>query len=293
MNQDFSLQNIKFILIFSGCIFLGISLGAALSFLLTFAMRNAGAWYTSITILANNHLSIYLIPSLAYWYWFELAKWRDFNRRPLNTVSILWIGILAGIVILPFNETVIVWNKSLHLPKIFSGLEQWMRQKEQAKSILAATLTNIKSTDQLIIALIVSGLIASVGEEIFFRGIIQNKLAKGTKNIHTGIWLAATIFSAVHLQFYGFFPRLLLGVLFGYLYIFSGNLWVPIFAHFINNALFVLVNFFEHPIVKYSSEVNFKMIPWLPGGISLIASTLFLIYFYKKNRDFCTKLTND
>ena len=284
MNQNLSFQHLKFVLIFTGCTILGMSLGTTLVFIVTSLMQNAPPWYTSLTALAISHLSTYLIPALAYWYWFKLAKWKDFNRRPLKSVSVLWIGILAGIIILPFNEILITWNKSIAFPRLFSGIEQWIKQKENAKSLLTATLLHIKSGDQLFIVLIVSGLIASVGEEVFFRGIIQNKLIKGTKNIHAGVWLAAAIFSAVHFQFYGFFPRLVLGLVLGYLYLFSGNIWVPILSHFINNALFVFANFFEHQIFKYSSEIHLKINPWLLGGFSLVVSILLLKYFYGKNR---------
>jgi len=75
-----------------------------------------------------------------------------------------------------------------------------------------------------------------LGEELLFRGVVQRILTEMTRNHHWGIWLSAALFSALHLQFFGFIPRLLLGAIFGYLLVWSGSLWLPILAHFVNNA---------------------------------------------------------
>ena len=290
MGQNPSLPTLKFILLFAGCIFLGMSLGVALTMLVKFWMQNGNSWYTSITILAVNHLSIYLIPALAYWYWFESATWKDFNRRSFNSVSALSAGILSGIVLLPFNGILINWNKGIVFADVFSGIEQWMIQKDQANNVLMTKLMDFTALDQLFITLIVSALIAAVGEEIFFRGIIQSKLIQGTKSVHSGVWLSAILFSAIHLQFFGFFPRLVLGALFGYLYVFSGNLWVAILAHFINNALFILTKYMEHQSINDDLNFHFPLDSWLIGACSLISSILLLIYFRKKNGDFSSKV---
>ena len=73
-----------------------------------------------------------------------------------------------------------------------------------------------------------------------FRGVFQRLFSELFKNIHWGIIVSAALFSAMHMQFYGFIPRMLLGVIFGYLLIWSGSLWIPIAAHFVNNAFGVI-----------------------------------------------------
>jgi membrane protease YdiL (CAAX protease family) len=83
-------------------------------------------------------------------------------------------------------------------------------------------------------------LLPAVGEEFLFRGVIQRSFTRMTKNHHHGIWISAFFFSALHMQFYGFLPRLLLGGLFGYLLVWSGSMWIPILAHFFNNAFAVI-----------------------------------------------------
>jgi hypothetical protein len=83
----------------------------------------------------------------------------------------------------------------------------------------------------------------AIGEELLFRGVLQKLIQKMTGSSHWAIWITATLFSALHLQFFGFLPRLLLGALFGYLLEWTGTLWLPILAHFINNASGVIVFF--------------------------------------------------
>jgi len=83
-------------------------------------------------------------------------------------------------------------------------------------------------------------ILPAIGEELLFRGVLQRIFANWTKNIHLGVWIAAILFSAMHMQFYGFLPRMMLGVLFGYLFVWSGSLLLPILCHFINNGSAVI-----------------------------------------------------
>ena len=90
---------------------------------------------------------------------------------------------------------------------------------------------------------------------MLFRGALQRSLGRWSGNLHVAIWITAILFSAMHMQFYGFLPRLALGALFGYLLIWTGTLWVPILAHFINNAAAVVITFsFEKEELEQSME---------------------------------------
>jgi membrane protease YdiL (CAAX protease family) len=143
-------------------------------------------------------------------------------------------------------------------------------------------MTNYKKIGQLIIALIVVVLLPAVGEEVLFRGIIQRKLAQHWANVHVAIWVSAAIFSAIHFQFFGFLPRMILGALFGYLYYWSGRLSVAITAHFINNG-FVLVMMFLYNIKVL--DINIEETKSLPL-MTIIASavlTIGILYEIRKN----------
>jgi len=146
---------------------------------------------------------------------------------------------------------------------------------------LTNLLTDFTSFPQFLLGVLVIAIIPAVGEELVFRGLVQNKLFQLTKNRHIAIWISAFLFSAIHIQFYGFFPRMLLGIIFGYLYLWSGNLLIPVIAHFVNNFFTVVIIYLEKlNIVTFDIEST-KAMPWELVIISLIL-TLFLIYYFRK-----------
>jgi hypothetical protein len=110
---------------------------------------------------------------------------------------------------------------------------------------------------------------------------------KGTKNIHVAIWISAFFFSAIHVQFFGFVPRMLLGALFGYLYYWSGNLWVPMFAHFVNNGFAVcMIYLYQKKIVDTNLDSP-EAAPWpaviVAAGIVATALWYFKTKFQSSN----------
>ena len=134
------------------------------------------------------------------------------------------------------NSILIEWNRNMVLPEVLSGLEKWATDTEQRMEQLTHYLTAFDSIWQYLIALIVIAVIPAIGEELLFRGLIQNLFHSAFKNAHLAIWLSAFLFSVFHMQFYGVLPRMMLGVLFGYLYYWSGSLSLAMIGHFINNA---------------------------------------------------------
>ena len=160
------------------------------------------------------------------------------NRTHLTQVLLLvaLLGLAFPIAISPLTE----WNANAHFPSFMHGFEQWARQQEDVLAQATKTLTSFDTVGGLTVALFVIAFLPAIGEELAFRGMIQKELSRGTNNPHLAIWASAFIFSAIHMQFFGFVPRLLLGVLFGYLYYWSDNLLVPIIAHFVNNAFGVI-----------------------------------------------------
>ena len=284
-----------------GCALLGMSVGSALALLIAFwaghinqisslpqfiqeVAQLPNGWYILIAVQAISHLCSYLLPALIYWYGFEKGRWTDFQRNSLKAVSGLWIGLVSVIVILPFNEVIVAWNQHLSLPTRLGAVGEWMDRKEQESALLTNQLVAFNSGHQLVIAVLVVGLIASIGEEVFFRGVIQRKFIEWTSNAHLGIWLAAVLFSAVHFQFYGFFPRLLLGGLFGYLYYWSGNLWVAILAHLINNSLVVITLYSQQQSTWLATRLRVDTSTWFWIAASLFGGILLLFRFYQVNR---------
>jgi hypothetical protein len=139
-------------------------------------------------------------------------------------------------VLNPFINFTGAINSEMHLPRWFSGIENWMREAEDTAAELTEAFLDVESVGGLLFNLLMIAVLPALGEELLFRGVIQKILTDWTRSAHWGIWISAAMFSALHLQFFGFIPRLLLGALFGYLLVWSGSLWLPILAHFINNA---------------------------------------------------------
>jgi membrane protease YdiL (CAAX protease family) len=163
----------------------------------------------------------------------------------IGKISILLIGGILMITASPLINFLVEMNSHLQLPQWLHGLEEWMKDSEAKDDALTAAFLTHQSFYDLIVNLVMIALVAAVCEELFFRGVMQKILIKMTNNVHIGIWLTGAIFSAIHLQFYGFLPRMLMGVYLGYLLVWSGSLWVTIFAHFINNGAAVIFAYLE------------------------------------------------
>lgn len=136
-------------------------------------------------------------------------------------------------------------NAQMRLPAFLNGIEKLMRAAEDELMRLTEQMLSVNTVGGLAVNLVVIALVAAICEELFFRGLLLKTLSERF-NIHAAIWISAIVFSAVHFQFYGFLPRMLLGAAFGYMLFFSGSLWLPILAHFINNATAVVAFFIAH-----------------------------------------------
>jgi membrane protease YdiL (CAAX protease family) len=165
--------------------------------------------------------------------------WQQQMSRFKFTGFALTMLIMVGSVL--FNSLLIDWNAKIVLPEFLNELEQMMRSKEDELMALTKYLTDFENVGEFLMGILVIGVLAGIGEEFLFRGVLQPKLQLFTGNAHVAIWLSAFIFSAIHFQFYGFFPRMMLGAVFGYLYLYSGSLVYPIIGHILNNTFTVVL----------------------------------------------------
>ncbi len=160
------------------------------------------------------------------------------DRTPKLHSVVLAFAVL--VVSIPAMNLVIHANNSMHLPESMANVEQWMREAENNAAESINIVLGGSDFGSLIISILIVGILAGLSEELLFRGALQRFLQAGLGNAHVAIWIAAFLFSAVHLQFYGFFPRMLLGAFFGYLLYWSGSLWLPVLAHMCNNIFYVV-----------------------------------------------------
>jgi uncharacterized protein len=188
----------------------------------------------------SQSVSLFIIPALlASWLLFENA-----GEALCLTDSVKWFPAVLVVILVfavnPFINFLGGINNEFHLPGILKGLESWLRNAEETAGDLTEAFLKVDSIGGLVFNLFMVAILPAVGEELLFRGLIQKILTGMTRSHHWGIWISAALFSALHMQFFGFIPRMILGAMFGYLLVWSGSLWLPILAHFINNAAAVI-----------------------------------------------------
>lgn len=182
---------------------------------------------------------------------------------------------------IPAMNCIVAWNAGLSLPESMTGIEEAMRAAEQRAAEITALLFGSWSTGAYILALMIVAVLAGVSEELYFRGAMQRTLSTIPLGSHIAIWGTAIIFSAVHMQFFGFVPRMLLGAYFGYLCVWSESLWLPIFAHVLNNALAATSMWHAHNSGISLDSAGTHPEQWWWAVISA-ATTGILIYCTKK-----------
>jgi membrane protease YdiL (CAAX protease family) len=205
--------------------------------------------------------------------------------KSLNPGVPLWLipallTIFLVIAFMPFNAVFIEWNRNIDLPAVFDRWEEWAKAKETDLAELTRRITEFKTVPQLLFGLVVIALIPAIGEELVFRGLVQPKVFRLTGNVHAAVWITGFIFSFIHMQFYGLIPRMLLGVVFGYLYAWSGNLLYPIIGHFANNG-FTLIMFYFYQQKAVPIDIEDTASVPLTFSISALVLTALLVMILK------------
>jgi membrane protease YdiL (CAAX protease family) len=199
-------------------------------------------------------------------------------KRP--SWMVLGLVLLIMIFSLPLMEYIALLNQKMTLPGILKPIEDWMRQKEDEMARTTVLLLTVRQPLDFLVNLLMIAILPAIAEELMFRGGIQRAFMRMFKNPHVAIWITAIIFSAIHVQFFGFFPRLFLGALFGYLYLWTKSLWYTMFAHFLNNGYAVCVAFYlqkhDMPLDAADNSSNFH---WYGYLLSFIFTALLLYYF--------------
>jgi membrane protease YdiL (CAAX protease family) len=242
-------------------------------------------WWTLIWMQGLSSMILFIGTSLAYWSWMEKKRFSDLNSSSFPGINTLLLVFLIQLSFLPLNALVTSWNEKLQLPEALKGLEAVMKDMERQAAEITEFLAKSDTIGQLLMNILVIGIIAGIGEELLFRGLIQRKFIRVFGNYHIAVWAAAVIFSSIHFQFYGFFPRVLLGALFGYFYVWTGNIWVPILAHIFNNSLAVIMYHLVHKGLISKDLEKMDNIPFIYVALSTLLFAFLIYRFYPKNRE--------
>jgi len=232
-----------------------------------------------------NQVGVFIAPAII----FVILTDDDFSGYLNLNGGNRWLSIMFGFILLVISMPFINWlvqiNNNVHLPAYLSRIESWMRNSEDTAQKLTDAFLATKTLRGLSVNMVMVGILAAVGEELIFRGILVRLFREWTGNIHLAVMIPALLFSALHLQFYGFFGRLVLGIVLGYLFVWSGSLWVPITVHFLNNAMAVVVSFLDQRGLISTNLDSFgtsDKVSVISGSFLLTIFTMSVIYLHER-----------
>ena len=227
-------------------------------------------------------LATFLLPAIiGAWVWSEDHKpfrWLHMTDGAHWTLFVL--AILVMLCAMPGINLLADLNSHIRLPESLGFIEQILKEQEEAAAALTERFLQADTIGVLLLNIGLMALLPALAEEVSFRGTMQQLFG----NKHLTVWVTAFIFSAIHLQFYGFIPRMLMGVMFGYLFIWTGSLWIPITMHFVNNGCAVLVYYLyggEGDTTNFADTIGAGETWWI-GVISIVITSLGLLIFYRR-----------
>lgn len=220
------------------------------------------------------HLFQYLIPALTFAFLvYKKDALKELYADTFPNFQNLFLGIGLVVAIYPLVSFIYYWNTQL-LPSNFIA---------QNKLGLQRVFLEMNSSFDFVLNLFLFGLVAGLGEELFFRGILQKIIIRWLKNIHFGAIFTGMLFSLMHFQWEGFLPRLMLGVLFCYVLIFSLNVWLSVFLHIFFNSMQVVIPFFYPSLVESINHV--EPVSPLAALFSSFVFAVLLVIFVKVNQN--------
>ena len=242
------------------------------------AKTNEVAWVYRL-IVFSQHLFAFILPALLA---MRLYKQQEgdvfFNFSPKFNLNAALIGVFILMCSYPLVQFSSEVNKMIPLPDV-------LRNMEDQTAKLVSLMLNNDSILVLLVNVFLIALIPAIGEELIFRGFLQTIIKKLIFHKHVTVWLTAIIFSAIHIQFEGFFPRMILGLVLGYLMMWSGNIIYPMIAHFTNNAVQVILQYtVRNDATRLEKMDNYNVPIWLVIGsvvVLALSTHLFQKYFIK------------
>ena len=225
-------------------------------------------------------IGMFIIPPfiIAYFLSSNVRSYLQINQSARFSTFVQSFFIV--LVSLPLINMMGELNSQIHFPDFLKDVETWMKSSEEHAALVTQKFLRMNNIGDLLVNLILVAVIPALGEELLFRGVLQKQLSKWTGNIHWGIFISAALFSALHMQFFGFFPRLFLGMLFGYLLVWTGSLWIPIFAHLVNNGIAVTASYFigKGQLPEETDAIGSSNMMW---ELSIVSLVLFSILTYQ------------
>lgn len=292
----FTMVSFFLLCMFIGILFMFLIPGVSITDIIS-ALNNQSGLNLNLMryLMILQGISLFIIPAFFAAYLFSgdaigyLCLGRNSKPETQNPQPVKWFGavLLLMLMAIPFINLLASLNEMIVFPEILSGLEQRLKASEEAARQMVKLFTEVDNVGGMFFNIFMMAMLPALGEEMIFRGVVQKIFVRWTGNVHAAIIITGFLFSLMHLQFYGFFPRWLLGVMFGYLMVWSGTLWLPIFAHFVNNTVCVCLSYLIHrKTIPETLEVfgaNGSDIPVTIVATAISAWLLWKIYQFSIN----------
>lgn len=264
------------------------SLGLLISMVFVLVLDRLPKFDATLLMITVQDVMSFILPALLVMLNFYKKPWKQMGLDKVPSWQGVLMAVMVCIVAMPALNWIVDWNEHLHLPESMAVIETAMRDAEDAAQQMTQMLLNETSVFSLLCVLFVVGIMAGLSEEIFFRGAML-RMTASNGNSHLAIWVVAIVFSAIHMQFFGFFPRMLLGAWLGYLLMWTRSLWVPIIAHTLNNSIVALANYFVNVGVLDENFVERLGVPQdgsfpVLALASAVATAAIIAFFYDKVR---------
>ena len=234
------------IFLLAALVVIGLIVGSVIGLLYAIISGNDIMSLNSLRFMQiSSQIFTFVLPPILY---AMLVKERPFKSLGFSKSTILWLilGVAMMYTILPLNSIFTEWNANIKFPESLASFEKLMQDLQERATEVMEKFVNVDTIGGLIINLFMIAGLAALGEELLFRSVIQTSLIKICKNAHVGIFIASAIFSLFHMEFYGLLPRLVLGLLMGYMYYYSRSIWIPMAMHFANNGTIVFLYYLNN-----------------------------------------------
>jgi membrane protease YdiL (CAAX protease family) len=235
-------------------------------------------------------ITLFIIPAVIIMKLLKTENDERMSEIKLPQLKEIGLVIILAFCIFPITSFSGQINSIMHLPDFLSGVEQWMIRQEDKADDLLNLLIVADTFPAMLLNLLMIAVLPAIAEEFIFRGVFQKIFYGLFRSGHLAIWVSALIFSTIHFQFFGFIPRLILGLVFGYLFYWSGTLWLPVISHFVNNAVPVVLSYIQG-VEKLKVPVDVPLLHQvLILPLPVITALLILFYFRNKRKDYVTIL---
>lgn len=275
LKQSTGMRIFIYLMILLVCTLIGAAVAAVLTIHNDIFMMKIGQGISSAMM--------FIIPPILYYVFTRTQPFQQLGFRQPAKGWMLLVGLALVFVSLPLTNLLGTWNEKMNLGQALETLEELLKQMEDMAGDLTQRMMEVDTVWGLLGNLLVIALIPAIGEELTFRGVLQQALTR-RMNVHLGVFLSAFIFSFIHFQFYGFLPRMFIGLLLGYMFYYSGSIWTSILMHFINNGTAVVVAYLDYHNLANADWEHFGSTSNVAVLIGSLVLTVGLIWIVSNNQ---------